>query len=140
MTERLVAEFAVENTAYHFDAQYSYLVSQGSESCALPGCRVMVPFGAGNRGRQGIILSDMPFLRRLKRENRLECRPRIRICLLLSCIFSAGLPTSPAAEKRCKKFRVLRPKRDRSRQARIPRRTSIRVRTRINRRIFGFYA
>ncbi|MGN1479658.1 MAG: primosomal protein N', partial [Acutalibacteraceae bacterium] len=57
MTERLIAEIAVENTAYHFDAQYSYLVPQGSESCALPGCRVMVPFGAGNRGRQGLILS-----------------------------------------------------------------------------------
>ena len=57
MTERLVAEIAVENTAYSFDMQYSYLVPEGGESRALPGCRVMVPFGAGNRGRQGLILS-----------------------------------------------------------------------------------
>ena len=46
---------AVENTAYHFDKEFTYFLPPGMQ--AAPGCRVMVPFGSGNRGRQGMILS-----------------------------------------------------------------------------------
>ncbi len=47
---------AVENTAFHFDIPYTYLLPSAIADNALPGCRVMVPFGAGNKGRQGVIL------------------------------------------------------------------------------------
>ncbi len=49
------AEIYVENTAYHFDLAYTYLLPDDILSGALPGCRVMVPFGGGNKGRQGLI-------------------------------------------------------------------------------------
>ena len=48
---------AVENTAYHFDIPYTYLLPEDMAAKAVPGCRVMVPFGAGNKARQGFILS-----------------------------------------------------------------------------------
>ena len=47
---------AVENTAYHFDMAYSYLVSGEMAKKAKVGCRVMMPFGVGNRLRQGLII------------------------------------------------------------------------------------
>lgn len=55
MPEKKAVSVAVENTAYHFDMAYSYLVSDEIEQKAKVGCRVMVPFGVGNRLRQGII-------------------------------------------------------------------------------------
>ncbi len=45
---------------YHFDAPYSYKIPFELEPTALPGCRVMVPFGNGNRKKQGLILSVKP--------------------------------------------------------------------------------
>ena len=45
---------------YHFDAPYSYKIPFELEPSALPGCRVMVPFGNGNRKKQGLILSVKP--------------------------------------------------------------------------------
>lgn len=47
---------AVENTAYHFDIGYTYLLPAQLSEKAVPGCRVMVPFGAGNKARQGLII------------------------------------------------------------------------------------
>lgn len=55
MPEKKAVSVAVENTAYHFDMAYSYLVSGEMAEKAKVGCRVMVPFGVGNRLRQGII-------------------------------------------------------------------------------------
>ena len=49
------AEIYVENTAYHFDLAYTYLLPGDILLKALPGCRVIVPFGGGNKGRQGLI-------------------------------------------------------------------------------------
>lgn len=49
---------AVENTAYYFDKEFTYLLPAGLQ--AVPGCRVLVPFGRGNRKRQGMILSLQP--------------------------------------------------------------------------------
>ncbi len=50
-----VAKIAVEQTAYHYDKLYSYTVPESMEPL-LPGCRVLVPFGGGNRKRQGIVV------------------------------------------------------------------------------------
>lgn len=54
------AEVAVEGIAYHFDSPYSYKIPFELEGRALAGCRVLVPFGNGNRKKQGLILSVKP--------------------------------------------------------------------------------
>lgn len=53
MTVEKVAAVAVENSAFSFDKPFSYLL--GDEECS-PGCRVLVPFGRGNKCRQGVVL------------------------------------------------------------------------------------
>lgn len=52
----LVAEVAVENTAYHFDKLYDYIIPSDSAEFAKAGCRVMISFGRGSL-RQGMIMS-----------------------------------------------------------------------------------
>ena len=52
-----IAKVAVEKTAFHYDAEYSYRVPAELRGKAKPGCRVRVPFGASSKTRQGIILS-----------------------------------------------------------------------------------
>lgn len=52
---------AVEGLVYHFDAAYSYEIPPRFSDVAVAGCRVMVPFGNGNRKKQGLILSVEPF-------------------------------------------------------------------------------
>ncbi|WP_312641672.1 primosomal protein N' [Hydrogenoanaerobacterium sp.] len=56
MTVRLIAKVAVDKAAFHFDKLYDYLVPVEYQPIVRPGCRVLVPFGAGNRKRQGVIL------------------------------------------------------------------------------------
>lgn len=51
---------AVEGLVYHFDTPYSYKIPFELERVAIPGVRVMVPFGNGNRKKQGLILSVKP--------------------------------------------------------------------------------
>ncbi len=51
---------AVEGLVYHFDMPYSYKIPFELEEKAKEGCRVMVPFGNGNKKRQGLILSVKP--------------------------------------------------------------------------------
>lgn len=51
----MVARVAVEQTAFHFDKFYDYLVPEPFRQVQC-GCRVMVPFGGGNRSRQGIVM------------------------------------------------------------------------------------
>ncbi|MCQ2463808.1 MAG: primosomal protein N', partial [Clostridia bacterium] len=47
----------VENTAYHFDMAYTYVIPPEMQGNCLPGCRVMVSFGLSKKGRrQGIVL------------------------------------------------------------------------------------
>ena len=50
-----VVKVAVEQTAFHFDKLYSYRLTP-EHAAAVPGCRVLVPFGKGNRFRQGIVM------------------------------------------------------------------------------------
>jgi primosomal protein N' (replication factor Y) len=56
MSDFIVAKVAVENTVYHFDKAFDYLVPAQLAASAKLGCRVLVPFGAANSRRQGIIL------------------------------------------------------------------------------------
>lgn len=53
----LTACIAVENTTYSFDKPFSYVVPQQLQSIISIGMRVLVPFGRGNKKRQGIVLS-----------------------------------------------------------------------------------
>ena len=50
-----VVRVAVENTAYSFDKDFDYAVPDRLEKDCVAGARVLVPFGRGNRRRQGII-------------------------------------------------------------------------------------
>ena len=55
--EFLIAGIAVDNTVYHFDKIFSYKVPQELESSLTTGKRVLVPFGRGDRLRQGMVLT-----------------------------------------------------------------------------------
>lgn len=53
----LIAKVAVDKTAFHFDKIFDYSVPDELSQSLKPGCRVLVPFGSGNRRRQGIVFS-----------------------------------------------------------------------------------
>ncbi len=56
-----VVQIAVEQASFSFDRLYSYTVPPALREKVQVGCRVLVPFGGGNRRRQGMILSmDIP--------------------------------------------------------------------------------
>jgi len=52
----VAAQIAVEKTTLQFDKPFSYIVPDELAEKVKCGCRVMVPFGGGNRTRQGIVL------------------------------------------------------------------------------------
>lgn len=52
--DSLIAEVAVEGLVYHIDAPFSYIVPENL--VVSPGCRVLIPFGNGNRKKQGFVL------------------------------------------------------------------------------------
>ena len=56
MSEYIIASVAIENSTNSFDMAYDYLVNE-KDSALKPGCRVLVPFGKGNKCRQGIVMS-----------------------------------------------------------------------------------
>ncbi len=56
MAEELIVQVAVDQIVYHLDKPYDYKISADWVSNIKPGCRVLVPFGAGNKKRQGIVL------------------------------------------------------------------------------------
>jgi len=53
--ESLIAEVAVEGLVYHIDALFTYLIPEKLE--VSKGCRVLVPFGNGNKKKQGFVLN-----------------------------------------------------------------------------------
>ena len=53
--ESLIAEVAVEGLVYHIDAPFTYLIPEKLE--VSKGCRVLVPFGNGNKKKQGFVLN-----------------------------------------------------------------------------------
>lgn len=67
MSSDLIAKIAVENTTYTFDKIFDYIVPQDLSDKVIPGKRVIVPFGRGNRKRQGIVFSvDLTDCKNLK--------------------------------------------------------------------------
>lgn len=55
MMNSRIAEIAVEKAAYSFDKAFDYVIPASMLDKAAAGTRVLVPFGRGNRKRQGII-------------------------------------------------------------------------------------
>ncbi len=53
-----IARIAVEKTLYSFDRAFDYCIPIKYEDQARPGCRVLVPFGASNSKRMGMILEQ----------------------------------------------------------------------------------
>lgn len=53
----VVAKVAVSKAVYAIDKPYDYLVPAALEDRLRPGMRVLVPFGAGNRGSDGVVLA-----------------------------------------------------------------------------------
>lgn len=53
----LTARVAVDKAAYHFDRPFDYLIPETMKDRVQPGCRVLVPFGGGDRTRQAIVLA-----------------------------------------------------------------------------------
>ena len=58
--EGVAAKVAVSRAPYAIDKPYDYLVPRELEGRLLPGMRVAVPFGAGNRSSDGIVLALGP--------------------------------------------------------------------------------
>ena len=52
-----MVKVAVSAAPYSIDKPYSYLVPESLAAAAVPGVRVMVPFGRGNKESQGLILA-----------------------------------------------------------------------------------
>ncbi|MDE5648527.1 MAG: hypothetical protein K2I33_01285 [Oscillospiraceae bacterium] len=56
MFTELKALVAVSAASFAFDKAFSYLVPEYLAEKAVPGVRVLIPFGKGNRKRVGLIL------------------------------------------------------------------------------------
>ena len=52
-----IAKVCVSAAKYEFDRPYDYFIPAGMREILLPGMRVMVPFGKGNRKVEGMVLS-----------------------------------------------------------------------------------
>lgn len=52
-----IAKVAVENAAYSFDDAFDYTIPQDLANKVQPGVRVLVPFGNGNKKRQGFVFA-----------------------------------------------------------------------------------
>ena len=52
-----IVKVAVSAAPYSIDKPYDYLVPEDLEAQAVPGVRVTVPFGRGNRPSEGMILA-----------------------------------------------------------------------------------
>lgn len=56
MKNTLIVGVAVENTVYHFDKIFDYIVPTNLTGSIQIGCRVLVPFGRGNKPRQAMVM------------------------------------------------------------------------------------
>ena len=57
METAVIVKIAVSAAPYSIDKPYDYLVPEDLMEAAVPGVRVTVPFGQGNRESEGIILA-----------------------------------------------------------------------------------
>ena len=68
-----IAKIVVAAAVYAIDKPYDYLVPPALEEKCVPGVRVAVPFGAGNRRSEGVVLEvislEMPPAHRLSRRS-----------------------------------------------------------------------
>ena len=55
MDGAVIAKIALAAAAYAIDRPYDYLVPAELEGRAVPGVRVLVPFGRGNKRTEGIV-------------------------------------------------------------------------------------
>ena len=55
-----MVKVAVSAAPYSIDKPYSYLVPEALSDAAVPGVRVVVPFGRGNKESEGLILARAP--------------------------------------------------------------------------------
>ena len=55
--KRKIAKIAVDKAAFYFDKLYDYFIPEEYNDTICAGSRVLVPFGAGNRKRQGVVLA-----------------------------------------------------------------------------------
>ncbi len=63
----LIAQVAVSGTAYSFDMLFSYAIPEQFAGRIACGCRVLVPFGKGNKRRIGIVMKlDEEYSAKLK--------------------------------------------------------------------------
>ncbi len=53
----MIAKIAVSAAVYAIDKPYDYRVPESMEAACVPGVRVTVPFGRGNRTAEGIVLA-----------------------------------------------------------------------------------
>lgn len=60
MGTALSCKVAVAAATYSIDKPYTYLVPEGFSETLVPGMRVIVPFGRGNRRSEGIVLEIEP--------------------------------------------------------------------------------
>ena len=56
----LIAKVGVENCAYAFDTLFSFFIPPELTDAVVPGRRVLVPFGRGDRLRQGFVFAVEP--------------------------------------------------------------------------------
>ena len=68
MNPQKIVKVAVEQTTFNFDKLFDYTVPIELENAAKPGARVLVPFGRGNKKRQGFIceVSNKTDLQKIK--------------------------------------------------------------------------
>ena len=57
METAVIVKIAVSAAPYSIDKPYDYIVPEELLNTAVPGVRVKVPFGRGNRESEGIILA-----------------------------------------------------------------------------------
>ena len=57
MEAAVICKVAVSAAPYAIDKPYDYLVPEAMMETAVPGVRVMVPFGRGNRSAEGMVLT-----------------------------------------------------------------------------------
>lgn len=69
----MIAKIAVENTLYAFDMLFSYDIPPALAEKILPGMRVVVPFGRGNKKRVGLVFEVCADTGELGRIKTVDC-------------------------------------------------------------------
>ena len=87
----MFAKIAVSPATYAIDKPYDYKIPEAYSNCVLPGSRVFVPFGKGNRVAEGIVLSvdeesaypDCKEILRLADKEPLLTKDQLRLALFM---------------------------------------------------------